>query len=50
MTDVKLELSLEEINIVLNALSIRPYAEVAEVIGKIQEQGNKQIKEANNHN
>lgn len=45
--DIKLELSLEEVNIVLNALSTRPYMEVAELIGKIQTQGNEQIEAGN---
>lgn len=47
MMDIKLELNLEEVNIVLNALATRPYVEVAQLIGKIQEQGNEQIKEKN---
>ena len=40
---IKLELSVEEVNLVLNALAIRPYGEVAELIGKIQTEGEKQL-------
>ena len=43
MENIKLELSIEEANIILNALSCRPYAEVCELINKIQSEGNKQL-------
>ena len=46
MENIKLELSVDEINIILNALSNRPYVEVAELISKIQNEGNKQLSEA----
>ena len=40
---IKLELTQNEVNQVLFALSDRPYKEVFELIGKIQKQGNEQI-------
>lgn len=40
---IKLELTQNEVNKVLFALSDRPYKEVFELIGKIQKQGNEQI-------
>ena len=41
---IKLDLTLDEVNIVLNALSNRPYIEVAELVGKIKTVGENQIK------
>lgn len=41
---IKLELTQDEINYILFALSEKPYKEVFELIGKIQKQGNEQIK------
>ena len=46
MENIKLELSIEEINCILNALACRPYAEVAELVGKIKTEGEKQLSEA----
>jgi predicted GTPase len=40
---IKLELTQNEVNQVLFALSDKPYKEVFELIGKIQKQGNEQI-------
>ena len=48
--EIKLTLTVDEVNLVLNALAARPYAEVAELIGKIQTQGQKQIEEGGNVN
>lgn len=45
--NIKMELSVEEVNIVLNALSSRPYIEVAELIAKIQTEGERQIAQIN---
>lgn len=45
---IKMELTVEEINIILNVLSTRPYYEVAELIMKIQSEGEKQLKSAVN--
>lgn len=42
---IKLELSVDEVNIILNALADRPYREVVELIGKIQVDGEKQMTE-----
>lgn len=41
---VKLELTLEEVNAILFALSERPYKEVFKLIEKVQRQGNEQVK------
>ena len=43
--NIKLDLTVEEVNIILNALSSRPYVEVAELIGKIHTEGEKQFNE-----
>lgn len=40
---IKLELTQNEVNQILFALSDRPYKEVFELISKIQKQGNEQI-------
>lgn len=40
---IKLELTQNEVNQILFALSDRPYKEVFELIGEIQNQGNEQI-------
>lgn len=45
--DIKLNLTLDEINYILNALSSRPYIEVAELIAKIQTEGERQIAQSN---
>lgn len=49
MENIKLELSVNDVNIILNALANRPYVEVAELIGKIQNEGNKQLSENTTH-
>jgi hypothetical protein len=41
--NIKLELTVDEVNIILNALSNRPYGEVAELIVKIRNEGEKQL-------
>lgn len=41
--DIKLNLTIEETNYILNVLAERPYNEVADLIMKIQQQGNEQI-------
>lgn len=41
--DIKLNLTVEEINFVLNILAERPYNEVADLIMKIRQQGNEQV-------
>lgn len=40
---IKLELTQNEVNQILFALSEMPYKDVFELIGKIQKQGNEQI-------
>lgn len=41
---IKLELSIDEINIVLNSLSVQPYREVYELIEKLQQEATEQLK------
>ena len=41
--NIELNLTVDEINIILNALANRPYGEVAELIGKIHNEGEKQL-------
>ena len=45
--DIKLNLTLDEINYILNALSSRPYIEVVELIEKIKTEGERQIAQSN---
>ncbi len=40
---IKLELSIEEVNMILRVLSKHPFEEVFQVIGKIKQQGEAQI-------
>lgn len=42
---IKLELTVEEVNTILTALACRPYYEVAELISKIQTEGETQVAE-----
>ena len=49
MKDITINFSVDEINIVLNALSNRPYMEVYQLIEKIQSEGNKQLEESSEH-
>jgi len=42
---ITLELTIEEVNKILQALATQPYSQVVELISKIQEQGNKQIQD-----
>lgn len=41
--DIKLTLTVDEVNIVLNALVARPYMEVVELIDKIKSEGERQL-------
>ena len=43
MKNIKIEFSVEEVNVILNALSNRPYAEVYLLMNKIQTEGNRQL-------
>ena len=42
---INLSLSLNEVNIILNSLSQLPYAQVKDLIEKVQAQGTEQLKE-----
>ena len=44
--NIKLELTLEEVNLILSALTEMPYKVSAAVIAKIKEQGDKQFEAA----
>jgi len=46
---VKLELTIDEVNAVLNALSQLPYAQVVNLIGNIREQAVAQVNKAPDH-
>jgi histidinol dehydrogenase len=45
---MKLELTTEQINQILNALAEQPYIQVHELIATIQQQGNAQLQEQSN--
>lgn len=47
MNVIEIKLTLEEVNYILGVLSEKPFKEVFPLIGKIQEQGNQQIKDDN---
>jgi len=47
---MKLDLSLEEINVLLNALGSQPYAQVFNLVAKIQQQAQEQLKPAEETN
>ena len=48
MNEINLTLTLEEVNSVLNALGMQPYAQVHDLIMKIQTQGSTQTQAAQN--
>ena len=48
MNEIRLTLTLEEVNILLNALGTQPYAQVQPLIAKIQTQGSTQLQAAQN--
>jgi hypothetical protein len=48
MNEINLTLTLEEVNSVLNALGIQPYAQVQPLIAKIQTQGSTQLQATQN--
>lgn len=41
--NITLELTQDEVNFILMTLAEKPYRQVAELIGKIQKQGNEQL-------
>ena len=43
MDDVNIELSVEQVNVVLTALSQLPYNQVVDLIGNIQQQATQQL-------
>ena len=45
MDEVTLMLSVDEVKIIFNALASRPFHEVFEIIGKINDQANQQLHE-----
>ena len=48
MNEIRLTLTLEEVNSILNALGTQPYAQVQPLIAKIQTQGSAQLQAAQN--
>ncbi len=48
MTQVKLDLTLDETNLVLEALGNLPFVQVHQLIGKIHEQASSQVMPDNN--
>lgn len=48
MNEINLTLTLEEVNTLLNALDMQPYAQVQPLIAKIQTQGSTQLQAAQN--
>ena len=48
MNEIRLTLTLEEVNSILNALGTQPYAQVQPLIAKIQTQGSTQLQAAQN--
>lgn len=40
---IKLELTIEEVNTILRSLGQHPFVEIANIIGKIKEQGESQV-------
>ena len=48
MNEIRLTLTLEEVNILLNALGTQPYAQVQPLIAKIQTQGSTQLQATQN--
>ena len=44
MVELKIVLTVEEVNVVLGALSTKPFAEVSDLIFKIKAQGDSQLK------
>lgn len=43
---MKLDLTIDQINVILNALGAAPYAQVANLIAEIQKQGQEQLASA----
>jgi hypothetical protein len=44
---LQLQLTLEELNLILKALGSQPFNQVYEIIGKIHDQANQQLKNKN---
>ena len=42
---IKLELTIEEVNVILRTLAKHPFEEVAQLVGKIRMQGEPQVAE-----
>ena len=47
---IKFEISIEEANLIFKALSKMPFSEVFELIGRLNEQANQQLKDIDNSN
>lgn len=47
MNDIHLKLTVDEVNVIFEALGQQPFAKVYELIGKINEQADEQLKGLN---
>ena len=47
---IKLDLTLDQVNLALTALSNLPFNQVVDIIGTIREQAENQVREANKQN
>ncbi len=47
MDNINIELSIDEINLIIKTLAKEPFKDVYELIGKINEQADDQLKKAN---
>lgn len=50
MKDLTLRVSLDEANLIMKALSELPFKDVYELIGKLNDQANNQLKSGENNN
>ena len=50
MDDINLKLTLDEVNLIIKALAQEPFKDVYELIGKINEQADQEIKTQNKEN
>jgi hypothetical protein len=44
MNEITLKLTLEEVNLILNALGTQPFAQVHQLVAKVQTQGSDQLR------
>jgi hypothetical protein len=44
--NITLKLTVDEVNYILNAVAARPYAEVKDLVAKLQQQGSEELAKA----